>query len=281
MLLTLDVITPIVDDPGSFGRIAAANALSDIYAMGGIPELALSFLGVPDVVSKVVVGEILLGMQSKCAEAECAVVGGHTMRDSEPKLGLAVIGQVDPAKAWTHRGAIPGQKLVLTKPLGTGVLAQALRAGAATPEHMQTAVRSMERLNRKAKELGRQHEASAATDVTGFGLLGHLHHLAHASGLQAKLHANRVPLLPGAHQAASDGHVPGGSKKNLAYVERHLSLSAELESSLPFLLADAQTSGGLLLSVDPERAADLATECGGAVVGTLEDGPPGRIEVLP
>ncbi len=281
-VLTLDVITPIVDDAAAFGRIAAANALSDVYAMGGQPEVALSFIGVPDVVGMDVVEQILRGASEKCVEARCAIVGGHSIRDAEPKLGLAVVGSVEKGRAWTHRGAKPGQVLVLTKPIGTGVVAQALRAGTADPAHVAEATRWMETLNAAARDAGERAGETAATDVTGFGLLGHLMHMASASGVGAVVETARVPLLSGAHAAAAEGRVPGGSKRNLKYVENSLVGAAALDPTLLTLLSDAQTSGGLLLAVAADRADDLCAELGApaARVGRLVAEHPGKLALI-
>jgi len=281
LVLTLDVITPIVDDPVAFGQIAAANALSDVYAMGGEPQVALSFVGIPDAVPLDVLEAILRGVTEKCHEAGCAIVGGHSIRDAEPKVGLAVVGSVDAERAWTHRRAEAGQRLLLTKPIGTGVLAQAARADRASAEHVTESAASMARLNRDARDAGLAHGATAATDVTGFGLLGHLHHIVAASGLEARLDTARVPLLAGALGAARAGLVPGGSKRNLRYVEKHLAGADALPPELLTVLADAQTSGGLLLCL-PAQGAEAARAAleGSELVGELVSGESGRIVLV-
>ncbi len=276
---TMDVITPIVDDPRSFGRIAAANSLSDVYAMGGKPQVALSFVGMPGAVGLEVLSEVIQGMAEKSIEAGCAVVGGHTIKDSEPKCGLAVIGSVDHGKAWTHTHARAGQSIVLTKPIGTGVLAQALRAtGDVGDSVLAAAVVNMETLNKDACEVGLALNATSATDVTGFGLLGHLFHMAEASGLCVELQPSSVPLLEGAYKAASEGHIPGGSKRNLLYVQEYLQKREQVDPVLLQLLADAQTSGGLMLSLDSDQA-QLALERlpGSAIIGSFFSGKPGTI----
>ncbi len=282
MVLTIDVITPIVDDAEAFGRIAAANSISDVYAMGGVPEVALSFVGIPDSLGLEVLEQILRGAANAALEAGCAIVGGHTIRDSEPKCGLCVIGSVERDRAWTHTRARAGQKLVLTKPIGTGVVAQAIRAGSAEPEWIEAATRSMASLNRAACEAGQRHGVSAATDVTGFGLLGHLRHVADGSGLEARLSAGAVPLLPGARQAASAGLVPGGSKRNRRYVDAHLDGASNVDPTLLTLLCDAQTSGGLLLCVPEDHADAIVSELGApaAIVGELVEGQAGRIVLV-
>lgn len=279
LVLTLDVITPLVDEPRAFGRIAAANALSDVYAMGGRPQVALSFVGAPDALGLEVLRQILEGMSATCQDAAVAIVGGHTIRDSEPKAGLAVVGSVQAGQAWSHTRASAGQRLVLTKALGTGVLAQALRADAIDDMALTAAVESMCTLNARAAELGRVHRVTAATDVTGFGFLGHLGHILDASGVGAVVQTERVPLLPGALAAARAGHLPGGSKRNAAYVEHRLT-GPPLETALRLLLADAQTSGGLLLCLSAEDADALVAELGppAAVLGELT-ADAGRVEL--
>jgi len=282
LVLTLDVITPIVDDPRSFGRLAAANALSDVYAMGGEPELSLSFAGMPAELGLEALEAVLGGMAEMAREAGCAIVGGHTIRDSEPKCGLAVIGSVEPGGAWTHRGARAGQALLLSKRVGTGVLAQAMRLDDVDPADFDEAVRSMETLNRAARDAGRNHGATAATDITGFGLLGHLHQLLQASNVAAVLRVADVPLFSGALRAARAGHVPGGSKRNLDYVRQHLQNAERIDPGLLTLLADAQTSGGLLLALPAERAVRALEALGPAAawIGEIVEGTPGAIELL-
>ena len=189
-MLTIDVVTPIVDDPKSFGGIAAANSISDVYAMGGRPEVALSFVGFPtDKLSMDVLAEVLAGIQEVCAKARCAIVGGHTIADSEPKAGLAVVGTVDPARVWSHKNAREGQVLILTKAIGTGVVGQAIRADKAPEELVQKATAQMLALNDIAAKLGLEAGATSATDITGFGLLGHLKNMIEASGVDAELRA--------------------------------------------------------------------------------------------
>ncbi len=281
LVFTLDVITPIVDAPGSFGRIAAANALSDVYAMGGRPQVALSFAGIPESLGTGVLREVLGGMAEKAAEAGCAVVGGHTLRDSEPKCGLAVIGTVDAAEAWTHTRARAGQHLVLTKAIGTGVIGQSIRAGRARDDVIARAIESMERLNAAARDLGVKHGVSAATDVTGFGLLGHLRHITSGSGVSARVFVERVPLLEGAREAVAAGCVPGGSVRNQSYVREHVDGLAGIDPVTFTLLCDAQTSGGLLLCVDEGGARALCDELPGAVViGELAPGNGGRVHLV-
>lgn len=258
LVMTIDVVTPMVDDAETFGAIAAANALSDVWAMGGTPQVALSFIGFPsDVLPLEDLAAIARGLGRTAEEAGCAIVGGHTLIDPEPKAGLSVTGVVERARVWSHRRGEAGQALVLSKAIGTGVIVQSMKKGAADPAVADGAVRSMLRLNRAACEAGRAHGATAATDITGFGLLGHLSHLARASGVRARLDAAAVPLLAGARALAEAGVAPGGSRKNLAFVAPHVAFSATVEPALQLLLADAQTSGGLLLCVPEREAAAL------------------------
>jgi selenide,water dikinase len=260
MVLTIDVITPIVDDPRVFGGIAAANAISDVYAMGGRPEVALSFVGFPtDKLPLSVLAEVLAGMQETCARARCAIVGGHTIADVEPKAGLAVVGSVDPTRVWSQRSAREGQALVLTKALGTGIVGQTIRAGTADEALVRAAIAQMLELNDRAAEVGLALGATSCTDVTGFGLLGHLRNLIEASNLSAEIAAHSVPLLEGVLSLAAAGAVPGGSKRNLAYASAIADFSAEVPEPLRLVLADAQTSGGLLLCLPEERAEEAVT----------------------
>lgn len=255
MVLTIDVITPIVDDPRAFGGIAAANSISDVYAMGGRPEVALSFAGFPSTeLPKEVLGEILRGMQEVAARAGCAIVGGHIISDPEPKCGLAVVGSVDPARVWSQRSARAGDALILTKPLGTGIVGQAIRAGRADERLIARATAQMLMLNDRACEIGLAVSASSCTDVTGFGLLGHLRNLIEASGVSARIEAAAIPILEGVAELATAGLVPGGSKRNLAYAGAVTTFAATVDEARRVILGDAQTSGGLLLCVPAARA---------------------------
>ncbi len=256
LVMTIDVVTPMVNDPEAFGAIAAANALSDVYAMGGAPKVALGFIGFPTgELGLDVLGEILRGMSNVCREAGCAIVGGHTIVDPEPKAGLSVTGTVAADRAWTHTKAQAGQALVLTKAIGTGVIVQASKNDQAPADVAAGAVLQMRRLNAEARDLGAAADATSATDVTGFGLLGHLRHMMAASGVRAILRSASVPLLPGARELCEAGFVPGGTKKNLRYVEPGTAVAEHVPDVVRLLLADAQTSGGLLLAV-PAGAAD-------------------------
>jgi selenide, water dikinase len=275
MVLTIDVITPIVDDPRAFGGIAAANALSDVYAMGGRPEVALSFVGFPtDKLPLSALAEIMAGLAETCGRAGAAIVGGHSLVDPEPKAGLAVIGSVNPLRVWSHRSAVAGQALVLTKALGTGLIGQSIRASTANEAHARAAVLQMLTLNDRAAEIGLASGATSCTDVTGFGLLGHLRHVLEASNLSAELEACRVPRLEGALELAAAGAVPGGTTRNLAYAAALTTFATEVPEPLRLLLADAQTSGGLLLCL-PETEAEAAVRrlvdegAAAARIGTL------------
>jgi selenide,water dikinase len=258
LVLTIDVITPIVDDPRAFGGIAAANAMSDVWAMGGRPEVALSFAGVPtDCLPLEVLAEILAGLQETCARAGCAIVGGHTISDAEPKCGLAVVGSVDPGRVWSQRSARGGDALILTKALGIGIVGQAIRAGTAAKDLIARATAQMLALNAAACEVGLACGADSCTDVTGFGLLGHLRNVAEASDLRATIQAGRVPIIDGVLPLAEAGLVPGGTRRNLAHAAAVTEIAEGVAEPLRLVLADAQTSGGLLLCV-PEPAAGEA-----------------------
>lgn len=278
LVYTIDVITPIVDDAAAFGRIAACNAISDVYAMGGVPQVALSFVGMPDALGLETLTEVMKGMADKTREAGAAIVGGHTIKDTEPKAGLAVIGSVPRDAVWTQTAAQVGQSIVLTKPLGTGVIAQAFKANKAKSEHLSAAVRSMEMLSAEACRVGRLHGVTSATDVTGFGMLGHLSHILVASGVSARLTVREVPLLPGASEAVAAGFVPGGTKRNLAYVRDRLRDQEAFDEADKLLLADAQTSGGLLLAVPAEAVDALLADLPQArKIGEFIDGEAGSI----
>lgn len=277
LVLTTDFITPIVDDPRTWGRIAAANAASDVYAMGGRPFLALNLVGWNTAeLTADVLAEVLLGAQDAGAEGGWLTVGGHTIDDPEPKFGLVVVGEVHPDRLLTNAGLRPGQALVLTKPLGVGVIATALKRGAADPATVDTAVASMLRLNAAASAAALAAGATGATDVTGFGLLGHLGRMAVESNVDVEITVPDVPLLPGARALAEAGCVPGGSQRNLEWARANLD-AGETAEVLVTLLADAQTSGGLLFGADPEAAREAATSLraeghDAAVIGTVTTG---------
>jgi selenide,water dikinase len=272
-VLTADVIAPIVDDPETFGRIAATNSISDVYAMGGRPLYALNLVFFPDdVLGLEVLAAMLRGGAAAAAEVGVAVVGGHTVRDDQVKYGMSVTGVVGRDQVLSNRGARAGQALVLTKALGTGVIGTAIKGGEASEHEIEAAVASMTAHNASALEIARRHRVTAATDVTGFGLLGHLRNILRGSGLAARLAMAALPLLPGARAHAVAGRVPGGSRANLRFVAPRLEVRGEADEILTLLAADAQTSGGLLLCCDAERAADLVAELVAAGLAAAEIG---------
>jgi selenide, water dikinase len=288
IVATVDFFTPVVDDAYDFGRIAAANALSDIYAMGGAPLFALNLVAWPrEAIPFEILGEVIRGGGEIAREAGIFVLGGHSVDDPEPKYGMVAIGDVHPDQIVTNAGAKPGDILVLTKPIGTGILTTALKRDRLTPDELAPAVRSMTTLNAGAARAMRATGAGthAATDVTGFGLLGHLNSMLRASGAAAEIDSAAVPLLPQAREMAAAGAIPGGSKRNLASVSEAVTFASELGEVDRLLLADAQTSGGLLIAVSPERVDTLigALEREGtlarAVVGRVRAGVPGAIAV--
>jgi selenide,water dikinase len=258
LALTVDFFTPIVDDPTAFGEIAAANSLSDIYAMGAKPVVALAVAAFPESgLDRTILGEIFAGGASKAREAGIAVIGGHTVKDPEPKYGLSVVGLVHPDKVVRNSTARPGDALVLTKPIGTGIITTARRRDAIGDAELEDAIASMTTLNRAAGEAMLAVGIDSATDITGFGLIGHLREMIDGSGVGATIDAQAVPLLERAVGLAALGHAPGGSKANH---ERALALGTTFGSAplpLQLVLCDAQTSGGLLIAVPSERVGSL------------------------
>ena len=287
LVLTVDFFTPITDDPYEFGLVAAANSLSDVYAMGGRPLVALNVVGFPAALAGEMLGDVLRGGYDKAAEANCLIVGGHTVDDNEPKYGLSVVGLVEPGRQVSNASARPGDVLVLTKPLGTGIVATGCKAGVAPPGSVETAVETMATLNRAASEAMMEVGVNACTDVTGFGLMGHLTGMLRASGVSATLSASAVPVLPGASELLEQGVAPGGTHRNQAGVEDYVDWDESLTNDDQLLLCDAQTSGGLLISVPEERLSLLLAalkERGvstRAVLGAITSGNPGRTRVLP
>jgi selenide,water dikinase len=258
LIQTVDFFTPIVDDPRTFGRIAAANSLSDVYAMGGKPLTAMNIVCFPRRSLPLdVLRDVLLGGLDVMRQAETLLVGGHSIEDPELKYGLSVTGTVHPDRVVTNAGARIGDRLILTKPLGTGVLATAVKGGMAPPDAEAEAVRWMTTLNRDAAEAMQEVGVNACTDITGFGLLGHALELASASGVSLEFCASRIPLIPEARDLASVGMIPAGSFANRKFCERAVMVDDGVDSLLVDLLADAQTSGGLLIAVDPDRAETL------------------------
>ena len=277
LVQTVDFFTPIVDDPYDFGRIAASNALSDVYAMGATPVSALNLVAFPlERLGADVLGEILRGGHDVVAAAGAMIVGGHSIDDPEPKYGLAVTGFVDPDAVLTNAGGRAGDALVLTKPLGVGAITTALKRGAAGPDELAVAVEAMTRLNAAAAAAARAAGAHALTDVTGFGLLVHLHELALASGLAAELEAAAVPALSGVEALLrGEDAVSGGSRRNREHAEGFTTFAPDVEEWRRRLVTDATTSGGLLVAVDAERAGEVP----GACIGRLREGPAGTIRV--
>ncbi len=286
LVATLDFFTPIVDSAYDFGRIAAANALSDVYAMGGTPIFALNIVGWPrDTVPLDLLGEVLKGGADVVREAGAFVLGGHSVDDPEPKFGMVVIGEVHPDRVVTNAGAKPQDVLVLTKPIGTGVLATGLKRDLLSEAELAPAVAAMTTLNAGAARAMLAVGVHAATDVTGFGLLGHLHTMLLASGVAAELASAAIPLLPHAREMAERGAIPGGTTRNAASLGDAVSFAAGVDPVTRLLLADAQTSGGLLLAVAPERGPALVAALErertprAEVIGRITAGTPGQIEV--
>lgn len=282
LVQTVDFFTPIVDDPRDWGRIAAANALSDVYAMGGKPISALNLVGWPRSLDFEILGAVLEGGEEKCVEAGVAIVGGHSVDDPEPKYGLSVTGTIHPDRVVRKTGAEPGSALILTKAIGTGIISSAIKEGQASPDAIAEAVASMAQLNAAGAELMLEAGTSAATDVTGFSLMGHLLQMLE-SRLDAHLALRAIPFLTGAKELAAMGVLPGGSKRNRNAQEPQVDLQGVPEDAAAVLF-DAQTSGGLLIAVDPDRADTLVRsliDAGyprAARIGTLLDGT-GRVKV--
>jgi selenide,water dikinase len=282
---TVDFFTPVVDDPYLFGRIAAANAFSDIWAMGARPLFALNLVGWP--VGKLpmdALGEVLRGGAETARLAGAPILGGHSIDDPEPKYGMAVTGLVHPQRVLRNVGARPGDVLLLTKPLGTGIITTAIKRGAAPEALVAAAVEVMVELNRAAGEvLAESGAVHALTDITGFGLLGHAWEMADGSGVGLRLRLDHVPMIDGVRDLAAAGFVPGGSKANLAWVTEHVRFGPRVDAPLQLVLADAQTNGGLFAAVDPARAAEVferlrAVGARVVTVGEVVEGPP-RIDL--
>ena len=274
LVQTVDFFTPVVDEPYVFGQIAATNALSDVYAMGGRPMSALALVCFPEKGDPGLLQEMLAGGLAKMVEADCTVIGGHSIRDEEIKLGYAVTGTVHPEKILTNNAARPGDRLIFTKAIGTGVISTAIKRGVAEPAWVSAAVDSMTTLNRAAAGVvtSGAFAVHSMTDVTGFGLLGHAREMAAGSGVGLRIHASRVPLLPGAMECVRAGHVPGGLKANRQFAGSCVDAAAEVGQELLTLLYDPQTAGGLLISVAESDAAALLAELRNAGVGAAEIG---------
>jgi selenide, water dikinase len=276
VVTTADFFTPVLDDPYDFGRVAAANALSDVYAMGATPLVALNLVAWPlESLGREVLRDVLRGGADVAREASVAIVGGHSIDDPEPKYGLAVTGVVDPARILRNSTALAGHDLFLTKPVGAGVATTALKRGMASRELIASAVEVMTTLNRAVAEAAQAVGASAVTDVTGFGLLGHLYELTRASGLSARVSAASVPILPGVLElvSGSEPAIAGGTRRNRRWLEQKVSWGSGVDEPRRWLLCDAMTSGGLLMAVPP------GSDAPGTRIGRLEPGSPGTIRV--
>ena len=285
LVLTVDFFTPITDDPYDFGTIGAANSLSDVYAMGGRPLLALNVVGFPADLARDMLGQVLRGGYDKAAEAGCLIVGGHTVDDAEPKYGLSVVGLIEPGTQVTNAGARPNDILVLTKPIGTGIITTGCKQGKTGPVVLQTAVDTMATLNKAASEVMMMVGVNACTDITGFGLMGHLRSMVRGSNVSARIRFDQVPILPGAWDLLQEGVVPGGTHRNLQAVSDTVHWDQGATEEMQLLMCDAQTSGGLLMSVAPEKLDLLMTgleEAGvaGAIIGDIVDGSQHQIQVL-
>ena len=261
IIQTVDFFTPVVDDPYQFGQIAAANALSDIYAMGGEPLFALNIVGFPiNDLPKSILTDILQGGADKADEAGIPIVGGHSVDDKEPKYGLVVTGEIHQDRIWKNSGARPGDALVLTKSLGTGIIATGIKKGMATQASIEDAINSMSSLNKNSAQKLRGYNVNAVTDVTGFGLLGHLKEMCENSNVSSKIKFQDLLFLDGAKELAMEGVMPGGTRRNLKSVEEVVSFGKKISEVEQLLSADAQTSGGLLISMPLEDAKSYVKE---------------------
>jgi selenide,water dikinase len=258
LIQTLDFFTPIVDDPRMFGQIAAANSLSDVYAMGGKPITVMNIVGFPvSTLDMSVLADILRGASEKVQESGAVLVGGHSIDDQEPKFGLSVTGTVHPDKIWTNSGAKPGDALILTKPIGVGIQTTAIKKDALTEEQLEKVMQIMAELNKTASEVLQEFDVHACTDVTGFGLMGHAKEMACGAGLGLKIFSSHVPVLEGTRKLAEDGFIPGGTKSNHKWLRENVQYSEAVDEITQMILCDAVTSGGLLVAL-PQEQADQA-----------------------
>lgn len=286
LVQTVDFFTPIVDDPYSFGQVAAANAISDIYAMGGKPLTVLNIVAFPiKTLDKQVLAEILRGAADKVREAGATLVGGHSIDDNEPKFGLAVTGLVHPEKVRTNAGAKPGDKLILTKPIGVGILTTSIKKDQLSAEEVDKVTHVMATLNKTAAETMEPYEVHACTDVTGFGLLGHASEMAKGGGVGIRIMKSQVPLLPRVRELAEAGFVPGGTKNNFAHLQGSVTYADELDQIDQWILCDAVTSGGLLIAVDAPEAGKLLAQLRDAgvdahLIGEVTEEHAGHIRVI-
>ncbi len=260
VISTVDFFPPVVDDPYAYGAVAAANAMSDVYAMGGEVLFAVNLVAFPDNLELSILADILRGGADRVREAGAVIAGGHTITDKEPKYGLAVTGLIDPARIVTKGGARPGDVLILTKPLGVGVITTALKRGNAQNADVDAAIASMTQLNRAAAQAAQAVGVHAMTDITGYSLLGHAHEMAHLSGVDFVLSYDSLRWLPGAQRYAAEGNFPGGAANNMAYFGQWVSFAASLDDVTRILLFDPETSGGLLMAVEPDKAEALLAE---------------------
>jgi len=257
LVLTVDFFPPIVDDPFSFGEISVANSLSDVYAMGGTPLVALNIVGFPSDLDKDILATILKGGYSKAEEAGVFILGGHTLVDAEPKYGLAVTGIVTPGSQITNANSKPGDSLVLTKPIGTGIITTAGKQNLASTDLISQAIKVMSRLNRSAAKSMTHIGVNACSDVTGFGLLGHLREMVEGAGVDAEISLSKIPIIEGVMELIDRGIAPGGTLRNLDSLKDHVNWAKEVSESSKILLSDAQTSGGLLIAVPQSRSENL------------------------
>ena len=287
IIQTVDFFTPIVDEPYWFGQIAAANALSDIYAMGGIPKTAMNIVAFPlNKMDISILRQVLQGGMDKMREADVVLLGGHSVEDSELKYGLSVTGFIHPDKIITKKNLILGDKLILTKPLGTGIINTAIKAGIASPEVTDTVTRLMATLNRKGAEVMEKYPVHACTDITGFGLLGHLAEMVDGSTLGIMIDSNRLPVISGTDEYAKMGFIPGGAYKNREFRETMVEISSTVDRSLQDILFDPQTSGGLLICIDDIYADAMVRDLKNkgidcpTVIGEVVSDPKGKIVVV-
>ncbi|PZD94588.1 selenide, water dikinase SelD [Paenibacillus sambharensis] len=285
LVQTLDFFTPIVDDPYDFGQVAAANAISDIYAMGGKPLTVLNIVAFPITkLDKRILADILRGASDKVKEAGAALVGGHSIDDNEPKFGLAVTGLVHPGKVRTNSGAKPGDKLILTKPIGVGILSSSIKRDKLNAEEIAQVTKVMTTLNKTAAEVMEPFEVHSCTDVTGFGLLGHASEMAKGSNAGLRIRAGAVPVLPRVRELAEEGVIPGGTKNNFAHLQGAVTFPDTMDQVGQYILCDAVTSGGLLIAVSGAEAEDLHGRLRQAgvdahIIGEVVEEHPGHITV--
>ena len=286
LVQSVDYFTPIVDNPYDFGRIAAANALSDIYAMGGTPITVMNLVGFPIYkLDRKILAEILRGGAQKVQEAGATLIGGHSIDDVDPKFGMAVTGVIHPQKVWANSTAKPGDALILTKPIGMGITSKAIKEGVATPEEIAEAVKWMAMLNKYAADVAHRYPVSAVTDVTGFGLLGHALEMVQGAGVGLELYASREPVLDGTRRLADSGLIPSGSKRSKAFVKDHIDFEPTLDDLTRSIFADAVTSGGLLVALPEVYATEFLHEVRQAGmeksewIGKFTETSPNRIKV--